>query len=64
MLVMPYADKSLSILIPLIFNQFGFALFVANVWPALSVLLKECHPEEAIEESLEDNHDHETDSMR
>ena len=52
------------ILAPLILNQFGFALFVANVWPALTVLLKECHPDEAIAENLEDNHDHETDSLR
>ena len=63
-LALPYSEKLYYILIPLTLNQFGFALFVANVWPALSVLLKECHPEEHIAENLEDAHDIETDSMR
>jgi len=64
LLLLPYTDQMFYVVIPLALNQFSFALFVANVWPALSVLLKECHPDEQITENVENGHDHETDSVR
>lgn len=59
----PKTYKSYLILLPLTFNQFGFTLFVANIWPGLSILLKNNHPDELIQ-PVEDGHDHEINSSR
>lgn len=44
--LLPNSDKNYHILVPLIFNQIGYATFITNVWPGLSNLIRFSHPEE------------------
>lgn len=42
--MLPLSDKGLHVLAPLTLNQFGYAIFISNVWPALTVFLQRSTP--------------------
>lgn len=46
MILLPFSTRNTHILVPLVLNQLGYAMFITNVWPGLSNLIRATHPDE------------------
>ena len=49
------ATKNLVVLAPLFLHQFGFSLFMSNLWPALHILIKKLHPDMSEDDEEDEN---------
>jgi MFS family permease len=65
-ILLPFSNRSTHILAPLVLNQLGYAIFITNVWPGLSNLLRFTHPDEFkdLEEDEEDENENDSDMSR
>jgi len=61
-ILLPFSNRSTHILAPLVLNQLGYAIFITNVWPGLSNLLRFTHPDEFKDLEEDEEHENENDS--
>jgi len=56
-ILLPHRESDMHVLVPLVLNQLGYAVFITNVWPGLSNLMRSTHPDEMPDEDEEEAED-------